>query len=257
MPEIRPDMSDESRCISVHWNLPVQCVLPVGHREHWHEGWHPETGNRIRYQRSMGGYVTEELNDGWHDLQIPPPGGFCNDQYISTFGDVPLVRCTGQYGHGWNHRAVVDGCTYSWNTPLPKDLTVDQLTRDVKQLRGMLVAAHTRIAELETALAAAGRSLSCFIFDSDDPGVDALGAQWLYHQAMPNADDPFAQPRAFRSSVFSEAATEVEKLDAQAPDDRRNRSQAYLDGYSDGVQDAAERLEKLADQAAEGTEAAS
>lgn len=111
-----------------------------------------------------------------------------------------------------------------------------------------------RIAELENALAAAGRSLSSFIFDSDDPGADALGAQWLYHQAMPQADDPFAQPRAFRSSVFSEAATGVEKLDGQAPDDRRDHSQAYLDGYSDGVQDAAERLEKLADQAAEGSE---
>lgn len=111
-----------------------------------------------------------------------------------------------------------------------------------------------RIAELETALTATGRSLSSFIFDSDDPGTDALGAQWLYHQAMPHADDPFAQPRAFRSSVFSEAATEVEKLDAQTPDDRRDHSQAYLDGYSDGLLDAAERLEKLADQAAEGTE---
>lgn len=111
-----------------------------------------------------------------------------------------------------------------------------------------------RIAELETALAAAGRSLSSFIFDSDDPGADALGAQWLYHQAMPQADDPFAQPRAFRSSVFSEAATAVEKLDSQTPDDHRDHSQAYLDGYSDGVQDAAESLEKLADQTAEGTE---
>jgi hypothetical protein len=111
-----------------------------------------------------------------------------------------------------------------------------------------------RIAELENALAATGRSLSSFIFDSDDPGTNALGAQWLYHQAMPQADDPFAQPRAFRSSVFSEAATEVEKLDAQEPNDRRDHSRAYLDGYSDGVQDAAERLEKLADQAAEGSE---
>lgn len=114
-----------------------------------------------------------------------------------------------------------------------------------------------RIAELENALAAAGRSLSSFIFDSDDPGADALGAQWLYHQAMPHADDPFAQPRAFRSSVFSEAATAVEKLDGQMPEDHRDHSQAYLDGYSDGVQDAAESLEKLADQAAEGSEVAS
>lgn len=114
-----------------------------------------------------------------------------------------------------------------------------------------------RIAELENALTATGRSLSSFIFDSDDPGADALGAQWLYHQAMPHADDPFAQPRAFRSSVFTEAATAVEKLDGQTPDDHRERPQAYLDGYSDGLQDASERLEKLADQAAEGSEVAS
>lgn len=114
-----------------------------------------------------------------------------------------------------------------------------------------------RIAELENALAATGRSLSSFIFDSDDPGVDALGAQWLYQQAMPNADDPFAQPRAFRSSVFSEASKAVEELDGQTPDDRLVHSQAYLDGYSDALQDAAERLEKLADQAAEGSEVAS
>lgn len=113
-----------------------------------------------------------------------------------------------------------------------------------------------RIAELENALAATGRALSSFIFDSDDPGTDALGAQWLYHQAMPHADDPFAQPRAFRSSVFSEAAKAVEEMDGQTSDERSDRSQSYLDGYSDGVQDAAERLEKLADQAAEGSEVA-
>lgn len=252
MPEIRPDLSDESRCISVHWSLPVQCVLPSSHRENWHEAWHPESGNRLRYRRSFGSFATEDLHDGeWHDLQIPPPNGFCNEHYPN----VPGARCLSPYGHGWSHQVVFEGCRYSWNTPTPKGLTVDQLTRDVQQLRGMLVDAHARIAELENALAAAGRSLSSFIFDSDDPGTDALGAQWLYHQAMPHADDPFAQPRAFRSSVFSEAATAVEKLDGQTPDDR-DRPQSYLDGYSDGVQDAAERLEKLADQAAEGSEVA-
>ena len=153
MPEISPNLADLSRCVSVHWNIPVQCVLPRSHRENWHEAWHPQTGNRMRYRRS-GEYRTEELHHSeWHDLQIPPPGGFCGDQFVSTFTDSPNVRCTYRYGHGWNHRAVVDGCTYSWNTPIPKDLTVDQLTRDVQQLRGMLVAAHARIAELE-----AGRS---------------------------------------------------------------------------------------------------
>ncbi|MEU6552044.1 hypothetical protein ABZ915_17435 [Streptomyces sp. NPDC046915] len=256
MPEITPDLSDKSRCISVHWNLPVQCVLPRSHRENWHEAWHPQTGNRLRYRRS-GVYRTEELHHGeWHDLEIPPPGGFCNDQFVSTIGDSPTVRCTERYGHGWNHRAVVDGCTYSWNTPIPKGLTVDQLAQDVRQLRGMLVAAHSRIGELERALAAAGRSLSSFIFDSDDPGADALGAQWLYHQAMPHANDPFAQPRAFRSSVFSEAAKVVEEMDIRPADERAEHSQSYRDGYSDALEDAAETLEKLADQTAEGSEVA-
>lgn len=152
MPEIKPDLSDESRCISVHWNLPVQCVLPSSHRENWHEAWHPQNGNRLRYRRSYGNFVTEDLHHGeWHDLQVPPPGGFCGDQYSGHFGD-SNVRCTEQYGHGWNHRAVVDGCTYSWNTPVPKGLSADQLTRDVQQLRGMVVEAHSRIAELEKAL---------------------------------------------------------------------------------------------------------
>lgn len=112
-----------------------------------------------------------------------------------------------------------------------------------------------RIAELENALAAAGRSLSSFIFDSDDPGADALGAQWLYHQAMPQADDPFAQPRAFRSSVFTEASKAVEGMDGRPPDGEYSRE--YLNGYSHGLEDAAEALEKLADQAAEGSEVAS
>ncbi|ARX81603.1 hypothetical protein SMD44_01001 [Streptomyces alboflavus] len=111
-----------------------------------------------------------------------------------------------------------------------------------------------RVAELDNALAAAGRSLSSFIFDSDDPGADALGAQWLYHQAMPHADDPFAQPRAFRSSVFSEAAKAVEEMDVPASDEDGERPQAYRDGYLAALDDASEALEKRADQAAEGSE---
>lgn len=149
MPEIKADRSDPNRCLSVHWNLPVQCVLPSSHCENWHEAWHPQTGNRMRYRRSYGNFTTEELHHGeWHDLQIPPPGGFCGDQHSSQ----PGVRCTEQYGHGWNHVARVNGCRYSWNTPIPRGLTVDQLTRYVAQLRGMLVAAHSRIAALEAAL---------------------------------------------------------------------------------------------------------
>jgi hypothetical protein len=75
MPEIKPDLSDKSRCISVHWSLPVQCVLSPTHRENWHEAWDPETGNRLRYRRAFGTYATEELrNDKWTALFIPPPG---------------------------------------------------------------------------------------------------------------------------------------------------------------------------------------
>ncbi|WP_143136520.1 hypothetical protein [Streptomyces sp. ok210] len=114
-----------------------------------------------------------------------------------------------------------------------------------------------RSGELGNALAASGRSLSSFIFDSDDPGADALGAQWLYHQAMPLADDPFAQPRAFRSSVFSEAAKAVEEMDGHTSDEHSKRPQSYRDGYSDGLLDASEHLEKLADQVAEGSEVTS
>jgi hypothetical protein len=146
MPEIAVDRSDPNRCLSVHWSLPVQCVLPSSHRENWHEAWHPESGNRLRYRRSYGNFRTEDLHHGeWHDLKIPPPGGFCG----LMRSDRADVRCTEQYGHGWTHRAVVDGVRHTGNTLPPKGLSVDQLTRDVQQLRGMLVAAHSRIAELE------------------------------------------------------------------------------------------------------------
>lgn len=147
MPEIKPDLTDKSRCVSVHWNLPVQCVLPAGHHENWHEAWHPQTGNRMRYCRSMGVYASEELHHGaWHDLEIPPPGGYCNDQHSHQ----PHVRCTQQYGHqfSWNHTATVDGCRYTWNTPPLRDLTPAQLGSDVKQLRGM---AYGLAAQLEQA----------------------------------------------------------------------------------------------------------
>ena len=129
------------------------------------------------------------------------------------------------------------------------------LLSELYAVRAELRVARGRVAALENALAAAGRSLSSFIFDSDDPGADALGAQWLYHQAMPQADDPFAQPRALRSSVFSEAAKTVEEMDGRPTDGEYSRE--YLNGYSHALEDAAERLEKRADQAAEGSEAVS
>ena len=188
MPEIKPDLSDSNRCISVHWTLPVQCVLPSSHRENWHETWHPQNGNRLRYRRSMGGYATEELLDGWRDLKIPPPGGFCNDQYAGHFGEAN-VHCTEQYGHGWNHRTVVDGCTYSWNTPIPKGLTVDQLTRDVKQLRGMLVAAHSRIAELEEQAKTARVEAIADVGDFLDENGQKDAAHIVYTVDIPEARD--------------------------------------------------------------------
>jgi hypothetical protein len=87
MPEISPDLSEWSRCISVHWSLPVQCVLPCTHRENWHEAWHPTTGNRLRYRRAFGIYATEELrNDEWTALFIPPPIEICGELYGSKAG---------------------------------------------------------------------------------------------------------------------------------------------------------------------------
>lgn len=131
---------------------------------------------------------------------------------------------------------------------------VEKSAQHTTDLLAEVDALRAKVAKLETALAATGRSLSSFIFDADDPGADALGAQWLYWQAMPLVDDPFVQARMFRSSVFSEASKAVEEMDGNTPSER---PQVYLDGYSDGLLDAAERLEKLADQAAEGSEPAS
>lgn len=74
-----PDRSNPDRCLSVHWSLPVQCVLHVAHRENWHETWHPETGNRLRYR--YGALATEELRSGeWYDLGIPRPDNRSREQ---------------------------------------------------------------------------------------------------------------------------------------------------------------------------------
>lgn len=151
MPEISPDLSDKSRCVSVHWSLPVQCVLPRTHRENFHEAWHPQTGNRLRYRRSMGAFVSEELHHGtWHDLLIPAPGKVCGEPHSSR----PGVNCQmehGETGNRWNHFALVDGCRYTWNTGLPRPVTVEQLGSDVVSLRAE-VASLT--AERDAAVAA-------------------------------------------------------------------------------------------------------
>lgn len=130
MPEIKPDMSEWSRCISVHWSLPVQCVLPCTHRENWHEAWHPN-GNRIRYRRSMGIFRTEERSgDDWIDLEIPPPGEVCGEPHISK----PGVFCQDARGHGWTHHATVDGCRHTWH-PALRELTTGQVAQDLTRIR--------------------------------------------------------------------------------------------------------------------------
>jgi hypothetical protein len=109
MPEIKPDLSEWSRCISVHWSLPVQCVLPCTHRENWHEAWHPGTGNRIRYRRSMGVYATEDFHhDAWHDLEIPPPSETDGSELaakrlarISEWANGDAVMAKSSFGDGY------------------------------------------------------------------------------------------------------------------------------------------------------------
>lgn len=162
MPEITPDLSDTSRCVSVHWSLPVQCVLPRTHADIWHEAWHPQSGNRIRYRRAMGVFVTEDHHDSaWHDLAIPAPGAVCGEPHSSK----PGVFCQLEHGkdglneNRWNHVAVVDGCRHSWNTPHAKALTVEQLTVDVGTLRAGIEELHAALTQSENDLTGARLSL--------------------------------------------------------------------------------------------------
>lgn len=87
-----PDLSDPDRCISAHWSLPVQCVLKRSHRENWHEAWHPESGNRLRYRYPL--QLTQESHGGeWHDLVSESPC-LAEDKigYIRRqFGQRPIV----------------------------------------------------------------------------------------------------------------------------------------------------------------------
>lgn len=97
--EITPDMSNPGRCISVHWSLPVQCVLPAAHAANWHEA--SQAGNRIRYRRSMGTYSTEVLRgDTWHDLGIPAPaptGSAEVERFRAALTQIAdMCKCSGQ-----------------------------------------------------------------------------------------------------------------------------------------------------------------
>jgi hypothetical protein len=144
MPEITPDRSDESRCISVHWSLPVQCVLPRAHRDNWHEAWHPKSGNRMRYRHTTGS--TEQLLNGtWTSLEIPPPGGYCNEQNPSN----PKAFCDDRAGHSWMHRVVYDGCTYTWNSAPGRPASAEQLAEDVRSLRAQVAELTAELAEVK------------------------------------------------------------------------------------------------------------
>lgn len=100
-----PDGSDPTRCLSVHWALPVQCVLAATHRENWHEARHPQTGTRIRYRWPIT--ATEELRDGaWHPLAIPKPPNRAVEREL-LFVDGPL---DGQIA--WKPRALWPVGTY-------------------------------------------------------------------------------------------------------------------------------------------------
>jgi hypothetical protein len=167
MPEIKPDLSEWSRCISVHWSLPVQCVLPCTHRENWHEAWHPETGNRIRYRRSFGTYRTEELrDDDWVDLEIPPPGEVCGEPYDSK----PGVFCQAPRAHNqqsWTHRALFEGCRYTWNTAARQEPTREQMAKDLDRVRAVAAEAQAKLQAIKQLRTWKNEDGKWFVFADD------------------------------------------------------------------------------------------
>ena len=168
MPEIHPDLSDTSRCVSVHWSLPAQCVMPRTHRANWHETWHPQTGNRIRYRRSCGTYATDELSDGeWHDLALPAPGDIC----VAPHSSKPGIFCQEPGDHQWMHRAIVDGCTHTWNL-LNRGMTPGQIQQDMADFRRL---ADEQAAEIEL-LHARLEAVEQFV-DRDQDGICCSHAQ--------------------------------------------------------------------------------
>lgn len=200
MPEITPDLTDHSRCISVHWSLPVQCVLPRTHRENWHETWHPKTGNRMRYRHTIG--ATEILRGGlWTSLEIPPPGGYCNEQNPSN----PKAFCDDRAGHSWMHRVVYDGCTYTWGSEPSRPASVEQMSEDVRILRA-------RVVELEVIAANARKLVSGWLRAS----AEHVSASHL--DAV--RDEPLiAGMQEGSANQYSDCANELrDVLDGEDPD---------------------------------------
>lgn len=133
-----PDRSNPDRCLSVHWSLPVQCVLHVAHRENWHETRHPETGNRLRYR--YGALATEELRSGqWHDLDIPRPDNRSREQLRAEVARLTaeLAKYTGweptvreEYEHACGQLATVSKVVEQFAAG--DQLAVNQFVADLK-----------------------------------------------------------------------------------------------------------------------------
>jgi hypothetical protein len=196
MPEIKPDLSEWSRCISVHWSLPVQCVLPCTHRENWHEAWRPGTGNRIRYRRSFGIYRTEELSgDDWKALEIPPPGEVCGEPYDSK----PGIFCQDPRTHNertWTHHALVNGCRYTWNS-IKREPTPDQVAKDLIQAREIAAEVEAKLQAIKQLRTWKNEDGKWFVF-ADDLYEVMRGEGEDARRIEANADEA-AQPEGMAS----------------------------------------------------------
>lgn len=151
MPEIAPNLSDNKRCVSVHWSIPAQCDLPPSHWDD-HETTHPDTGVRLRYCRVGGTWRTEELRDGtWHRIEIPPPGGYCGQPDPEEV----KVTCTLQHGHRLSraHAADVHGNWRQWPA-LVKEPERRPGLREEELLRGLIHDQAAEIAGLRASIAA-------------------------------------------------------------------------------------------------------
>lgn len=217
MPEITPDLSDASRCVSVHWSLPVQCVLPRTHANVWHEAWHPQSGNRIRYRRAMGVFVTEDHHDSaWHDLAIPGPGAVCGEPHSCR----PGVFCQLEHGkdglneNRWNHFSFTNGCRYSWNTPQPKALSVEQLTADIGALRTEVEELHAALTQSEHELTGARLAL----WEEEQETRRLQAERHSTNEALDDAVRAIREKDARIAELEAAPLAWAEKLDAKSLD---------------------------------------